>query len=440
MALFEIAKGNADSLPSTKKQGYMYVLKDSKDVYVDVDDNTRVYLNPQKDYAMSSGKKAILNKPTKLSDFINDIIETEDGDDGTSTILSNVTATVDSGTGTPSVDITMGGTQQNRTLNFAFHNLKGAKGADGSGSGTNATISTITATVGTTEYSATSGTWKCTGTMSGTATNRTFNFAFDGIKGPTGAAGTLATVSALTCYNTDAPYYNASYPNGRITYGTSKMTGLMNTFSPSVTFDYFKGAPGANGNAAPAPYYRAGGTWGLSSCIFYSRYTDPATDTTTFNNFTNATVNSDYTTTVDNVINNNNVAKTGRIGIGVALAGKFYHQCHYPYVVTLNWTGTYSLSQGSSGRLTIDAQFPDLTQSIAAILTVTNNGTGSRYPRMTITGYRIRQLGKQVRLFFAQNATSGNSSSLTNITIRLLVASGINNQPTQDTAAGYFGW
>lgn len=53
------------------------------------------------------------------------------GADGTSATISNVTATVDNNVGTPSVDVTLGGTSLNRTFNFEFHNLKGEQGEPG---------------------------------------------------------------------------------------------------------------------------------------------------------------------------------------------------------------------------------------------------------------------------------------------------------------------
>lgn len=51
--------------------------------------------------------------------------------DGQSAIISGASATIDSGIGTPSVNVIMGGTDLDRTFTFEFSNLKGEKGDAG---------------------------------------------------------------------------------------------------------------------------------------------------------------------------------------------------------------------------------------------------------------------------------------------------------------------
>lgn len=59
----------------------------------------------------------------------------ERGEKGENTAaISSVTATIDSATGTPSVDVVSGGTPENRELAFNFHNIKGERGEKGDGS------------------------------------------------------------------------------------------------------------------------------------------------------------------------------------------------------------------------------------------------------------------------------------------------------------------
>lgn len=50
---------------------------------------------------------------------------------GANAVISGATASVDQTIGTPNVVVTMGGTESDRTFDFAFHNLKGEKGDKG---------------------------------------------------------------------------------------------------------------------------------------------------------------------------------------------------------------------------------------------------------------------------------------------------------------------
>lgn len=58
-------------------------------------------------------------------------IKGEKGADGTSAVITDVSATVDNTIGTPSVTVTMGGTESKRSFLFAFSGLKGEKGDTG---------------------------------------------------------------------------------------------------------------------------------------------------------------------------------------------------------------------------------------------------------------------------------------------------------------------
>lgn len=104
----------------------------------------------------------------------------EQGPKGENTAaISSVTGSVDNNVGVPSVDVVAGGTPEQRTLDFQFHNLKGQKGDKGNTGNTGATPDiTMTASVDD-GY----GTPSVDVTKSGTAESPEFNIALHNLKG-----------------------------------------------------------------------------------------------------------------------------------------------------------------------------------------------------------------------------------------------------------------
>lgn len=163
------------------------------------------------------------------------------GRDGESAEISGMTATVDGGSGTPSVDVEVGGTPTDRTFSLSFHNLKGDPGERGE-----------TPTVGIGTVDTLDPGSNATASVTETETGVNVNFGIPrgdkGNPGDKGDDGAAATISVGTVTTGD-PGTEASVTNS----GTTSAAVLDFVIPQGPKGD--KGDPGDPGTVNNVPVF-----------------------------------------------------------------------------------------------------------------------------------------------------------------------------------------